>query len=530
MQRGVSGIVAATVFVLLLVSIVGLGFALDETLKDTMGMSPSNSIGASTSVEAGANQEGAMGGHGNASVEVNVGPWDKNVDANTPRIVPLDQNAITKASKHLDTSSSAASPRTIPSDDSTGDTISVRVRVPRDEVNRVVRSVERVVRNAEEQGERTKSEAQATAETGKEKAIERATESNRATTMGRNTVENPGANAEETKEQVKVSCSGGQCTVEIKVPKEKVEQMNKILEDVMGKEAKRAKTVAVAIPAPVRGEMQSEIEINGVKVRVECHHGACIAEMPAEMARKTVMAEVAKQILERAAPQAAKRLEIKKIETYNLVTDNVTAVMAQDKENNSTVVTYAATGYKTVAITVEIPKDVLQKASGYIEGNVIIVKDDPVLRIYLSPEGNSPSTASFTVKKAVDELGSTVIEFAACQIRVANVQTIPVGDKWQVSFQIRDGNTPVYLQGVHIVGAGVDVVPQYDAATKTYIATVKPAMGLKIRAYVSGCGEITANVPKPAGSQGIPSIVVWGIVLAAIAVLGFGVWLNMKKK
>ncbi len=539
MQGKIGGLVATAVFAVL---IMGFGFAFGEMNEENVPVPPTLIHVTPTSDD-------------NTSIEVNTLPTPPQVsvlptsDDNTKKMmdatdyneVPAktedntmethvkEAHDVKKASHVAEEMNEAASEMQSTTEQNTESTVTVRVHVSRKEVNKVVESVKktisetskvetRVGEQVKEQEKNMMSEWNAMASEGKEmaKTVEgQAKEQEKA--------------MEKAEEQVKVSCSGAQCTVEIRVPREQEEQMNRILEEVMGKEAKRAETVAIAIPMPAAKQMEQQLEINGIPVKVKCEHGACIAELPATVSQKEIMSAVAKQIMSHVAPEESNKLKIKKVETYNLVTDNVTKVVAQNVENNSTVVTYAATGYKTVAVTVEIPKSVLPKASGYVEGNIIIVKDDPVLRIYLSPDGNSPSIVSFTVKKAVEDLGSTVIEFAACQIKVVNVRTTTVGDKWQVSFQIRDGNTPVYIKGVHIVGAGVDVVPQYDAATKTYIATVKPAMGLKISAYVSGCGEITAAVPEPQQSAGVPGIVVGAVILAAIAALIFGVWLNMKK-
>ncbi len=205
-----------------------------------------------------------------------------------------------------------------------------------------------------------------------------------------------------------------------------------------------------------------------------------------------------------------------KTKIHVLRKEKFAVVEAVVPENNVTKVQYATDDSGIFAVTVEIPKSEVNSAN-LIEGNVIFLKTDPVLKIYLRNDGNGITVSGFTIKKAVDLNTTASIAFAACTVGFSSVNL----KDGQISFQITDGNQPVYVPNVHITTPAGTVIPQYNPQTHTYSAKLAADNG-KIVAYVSGCGNIiypiTPEVEKKRSSAG--TTVATALVLLAIISAG----------
>ncbi|NPA76436.1 MAG: hypothetical protein GXN93_01630 [Candidatus Diapherotrites archaeon] len=246
-------------------------------------------------------------------------------------------------------------------------------------------------------------------------------------------------------------------------------------------------------------------------IKTMCEHGQCYIVMDKNVSPKMINAILEKTI--RTTSHAKVRAEVIRKQDFAVV-------KAVVEENSQTHVEYATADQGIFAVTVEIPKTEVNNPS-LIEGNVIFLKTDPVLRIYLRSEGNEIAVAGFTVKKAVELNTTDALEFAACTLGIRNVQT--KGD--EITFQITDGNQPVYVPSVKIETPGTLILPQYDAGSKTYSAKIQNTQGARIVAYVQGCGEIIyplAEKAKASGgsTNGVAAIVViLGIIAVAVLVI-----------
>lgn len=275
---------------------------------------------------------------------------------------------------------------------------------------------------------------------------------------------------------------------------------------------KPSKHIAVAIPKKFAEDNTiKEMESKGM---AKCKGDSCIIMMEKNTPEEHVV-HILSAVLKRIPPKA-------KVHTALIRHGDYAVAKAVIEDVNKTEVSYATADQGIFAVTVEIPKSDVNSAR-LIEGNVIFLQTDPVLRIYLRSENNQIAVARFTIKKAVDLNTTDMIEFASCSIGVRNVRYN--SNKGTISFQMSDGNQPVYIPSVKIVGPGTLVLPQYDSQTKTYTAKIKNTTGTKIEAYVDGCGEIIYPITGTQTNTGenkggvAAILVVLGIIAAAILIV-----------
>ncbi len=267
----------------------------------------------------------------------------------------------------------------------------------------------------------------------------------------------------------------------------------------------------VAVPLPAK--LATTSEKNG-PVKTKCSGSRCYLLVDKNTSTKH-LERFLESIVKNAAPHAKVHVAVERKGAYAVAK----AVVV---DQNKTDVSYATADQGIFAVTVEIPKSEVNSAK-LIEGNVIFLQTDPVLRIYLRSENNQIAVAKFTIRKAVDLNTTDSIEFASCSIGVRNVKYDP--NEGTISFQMSDGNQPVYIPSVKIVAPGTLVLPQYDSKTRTYVAKLNRTNNAKIEAYVDGCGEIiyplvTSTQNTGTSSGGIAAIlVIIGIVAAAIIVV-----------
>ena len=276
---------------------------------------------------------------------------------------------------------------------------------------------------------------------------------------------------------------------------------------------KPSKYIAMAIPLTHHGKEAAK-EING-EGALRCKNGVCTI-----IADKNTGTKQIEHILEKII---GNRPNVMRVRAKIIRKGDYAVAKAVVVEKNSTEVSYATADQGIFAVTVEIPKTEVNSAK-LIEGNVIFLQTDPVLRIYLRSENNQIAVARFTIKKAVDLNTKDSIEFASCSIGVKNVNVDSGAGK--LTFQISDGNQLVYIPSVKIVAPGTIILPQYDSQTKTYSAKIKDVSDAKIEAYVDGCGEIIYPITTAQenigghNTNGITIIVViLGVIAAAVLVV-----------
>ncbi len=272
-----------------------------------------------------------------------------------------------------------------------------------------------------------------------------------------------------------------------------------------------SKYVAIPLPKSVVSKAAAKkMEESG---RIKCGGDACTLLVEKNAPNKQ-MAQALKAIIGNVSRNAKIRAAIIRSGDYAVAK----AVVV---EQNRTDVSYATADQGIFAVTVEIPKSEINSAA-LIEGNVVFLRTDPILRIYLRSENNEIAVAKFSIKKAVELNTNDSIEFASCTIGVKNVNYDP--SDGTLRFQMSDGNQPVYIPSVKIVAPGTLVLPQYDSKTKTYTAKIGSARNTKIEAYVDGCGQIIYPLAESAQNSksngGIAAIlVILGIIAAAVVIV-----------
>ncbi len=259
---------------------------------------------------------------------------------------------------------------------------------------------------------------------------------------------------------------------------------------------------APKMPVPIPATVAKVAREHNVEVR--CYKKGCYMLVDKNAAEGSI-----NHILDRIMTGSKARIHV-------LRKGKFAVVEAVVPENNVTKVQYATDDSGIFAVTVEIPKSEVNSAD-LIEGNVIFLKTDPVLKIYLRNDENGITVSGFTIKKVVELNTTASISFAACTVGFSSVNM----KDGQISFQITDGNQPVYVPNVHITTPAGTVIPQYNPQTRTYSAKLAADTG-KIVAYVSGCGDIiypiTPEAEKKRSSTG--ATVATALVLLAIIAAG----------
>ena len=279
----------------------------------------------------------------------------------------------------------------------------------------------------------------------------------------------------------------------------------------------RSDMVAIPVPAMVEEQMEKKIEVNGVEAEVKCEGGACVVKMPKSAAENAKMQAIT-MALQQAIPTKAKIKEMSVIEKNGFAVAKAVAV-----EENRTKVMYATADQGAFAVIVSIPKSVLKSAAD-VEGNVVVLQMDPVLKIYLKSEGNSIAVAGYTVDKDVNIVSNDSIEFAVCSVRIGDVTSQKSDQGYTLRFKIYDGTEAVYVPNVRITAPGMSVVPQYDEVSKTYSATVPSIENAKIVANVDGCGEITYYIQSSERQTSSTTAAIVALVIVALIVAGWFVW------
>jgi len=214
-----------------------------------------------------------------------------------------------------------------------------------------------------------------------------------------------------------------------------------------GDGAKYKPSAHVAVAIPRRFAEENTIKEMESKGMAKCKGDSCIIMVDKNAAEKHI-AHILSAVLKRVSSRA-------KVHTAIIRRGDYAVAKAVVEDVNKTEVSYATADQGIFAVTVE---------------------------------NNQIAVARFVIKKALDLNTTDRIEFASCSIGVRNVNYDP--SNGTISFQMSDGNQPVYIPSVKIVGPGTLVLPQYDSETKRYAAKIKNPAGAKIEAYVDGCGEI----------------------------------------
>ena len=275
-------------------------------------------------------------------------------------------------------------------------------------------------------------------------------------------------------------------------------------------------TVAIPVPAIVEEMVENKIEVNGVEAEVKCENGACVVEMPKIATEREKMHAVV-ATLQQTIPMRAKIWQMSVLER-----NGFTVAKAVATEENRTNVLYATADHGAFAVIAEIPKEILPDARK-VEGNVVVLETDPVLKIYLRSEENGIAVAGYSIEGDINIVSKDRIEFAICSVRIADASVRKEGDRYTLSFKIYDGASPVYVPNVRVLAPGRSVVPQYDEATRTYSAIMGDVSDTRIVATVDGCGEITYYVQPPRESTSDTTILAALLVVLLVAV-GWYMW------
>ena len=281
-------------------------------------------------------------------------------------------------------------------------------------------------------------------------------------------------------------------------------------------EYKRSGMVAIPVPAIVEGMGEKKVDINGVKVGIACEDGVCIVKMPKSTA-KTVKIQTMIAFLQNAVQAKVKVKTMSILDRNGFVVAKAVAV-----EGNRTKVMYATADQGTFAVIADIPKYVLPNAEG-IEGNIVILKADPVLKIYLRSEKNRIGIAGYSIEGDVNVISKDRVVFAICAVRISDATIRESGDKYSLKFKVRDNMLPVYVPNVRVTLPGKTIIPQYDDDTKTYSALLDSANHVKIIANIDGCGEIVYYIPPPRDHEG-STVTVMAIAILAFTAVGWLLW------
>lgn len=323
------------------------------------------------------------------------------------------------------------------------------------------------------------------------------------------TVENTGSEMNETREK------------SAETMKETEDQMRAKGET---ENVKYERSDSVSLPIPVEMKMTNakvgEVEIRGIMAETKCDGGKCVIVMPKDEASQKELLHLA---ITMAVEQMGVANKVHVVQTAVIERNGFMVAKVVAAEENKLRVMYATADQGAFAVISEIPKEVLPDIN-LIEGNVVFLETDPVLKIYLKAENNEIAVSGYTVTKDVNFISKDRVEFAVCAVRITDVSVTENGDRYILSFRVMDGTTPVYVPNVRIAGPGTSVIPQYDDIKKRYTATLSKADGIKIVANVSGCGEITYYVQKPENTSNNSLPVVISVAVMAILLAGWYLW------
>ncbi len=206
-------------------------------------------------------------------------------------------------------------------------------------------------------------------------------------------------------------------------------------------------------------------------------------------------------------------------------------------DGNALNIVPAATGHNYVSMEINVSKE-LAPSYTHIRGPVIFTNPDPVLRVFLVPEGGKPDVLRFQVlnisKMPPDSLLPIPrVEFAACDIRVSNAtaRVVQISGKPMVTgeFQIVVNGVPAIVPDIHVVAAGKVFTPQISADDRTYSFMIPYTTGLAtvtVTGRIPGCSQLSHEIPVVQSSSG-PT---WVLVVAVLVAAAIAYYLHKKRK
>jgi len=193
-------------------------------------------------------------------------------------------------------------------------------------------------------------------------------------------------------------------------------------------------------------------------------------------------------------------------------------------EHNTIHLSTTSFGVGYLRLDVNVPKSVAP--FDHIFGPAVIYNTDPLLHIYLRAEKGSVDVSGIKITGVSDENAlneiRTSLDFAACDLHISNFAVSSAGSQLLASFQILDGNTPVYLKDVSVLVGDSLIRPQFSTSSMLYSFTLSgvsfPAE-VRISAPLHGCGTLNfeKRIDRPGGS------VSYGVIALLIAIIVFGV-------
>ncbi len=201
------------------------------------------------------------------------------------------------------------------------------------------------------------------------------------------------------------------------------------------------------------------------------------------------------------------------------------AVVLTYYENEHNVVHLSATSFGVgyLRLDVNVPKSVAP--FDHILGPAVICDTDPLLRIYLRAEKGAVDVSGIKItgvsgENALDEI-KTSLDFAACDLRVSHFKTSVADGQLLASFQILDGNTPVYIKDVSVLVGNTLIRPQFSTRSMRYsftISGVSPPLTVNVSAPVHGCGTLSFETTV----QNVGGHSSYGFVVLVLALIVFG--------
>ncbi len=251
----------------------------------------------------------------------------------------------------------------------------------------------------------------------------------------------------------------------------------------------------VAVPVPEPGKYVYD----GKEFEATCRGEYCVVLIPkiTGMAKMEVHGHEIKKICSHSLPSTSSGT-VDLLDTadgkVSIINVGSATIAARELPGNKyKIIEYVAIGYYPVAIEVNIPKR--NGAAPEILADVPYLETDPLLRIHLNTDGGNIVVKQIAVGKTASVIEQR-ISFQACSLQVANVTTSIVekdGYRVIVSFQILDGDSPVYVPNVRVRIGGKNVVPQYDPTLKVYVASANVVKGqtrIEITTNAEGCNSI----------------------------------------
>jgi len=220
-----------------------------------------------------------------------------------------------------------------------------------------------------------------------------------------------------------------------------------------------------------------------------------------------------------------------RLSVYDVNGTGAAVLLYYERDHNVVHISATSFGVGYLRLDVNVPKSVAP--FDHIFGPAVIYNADPLLHIYLRAEKGAVDVSGVKITGVSEEnvldTVKTSLDFAACNLHVSNFSVSSAGNQLLASFQILDGNTPVYLKDVSVLVGDSLIRPQFSTSSMLYSFTLSGValpVEVRISVPVHGCGTLSfeKRIERPGGS------VSYGAIVLAGALVIFGVAFYLARR